>query len=328
MRWLGAVQAQDYLGSLWAIGLRLTLSTEATLEKAIADRTILRTWPMRGTLHFVAADDARWMLKHLTPRVIARCATLYKQSELDSKIFIKSKKLFINALQGGKQLTRPEMYQVLERSKISTSGQRGLHILAHLAQEGLLCFGTRMGKQQSFRLLDEWVPQSKVLEREEALSELAKRYFISHGPATLQDYTWWSGLSPADARSSLDMVKPQLAHEVVDNKTYWMQQNFPIAKDHSSGMYLLPAYDEYTVAYKDRSAVLDPIHAQQAKNGIFNPVLVLNGQITGTWKRTIKKDEVIIDISPFRALGKSKAKIIKDVTDRYSRFMDMPVKLS
>jgi len=298
------------------------------VEKAIEARTIVRTWPMRGTLHFVASEDVRWMLKLLTPRIIARCATVYRQSELDGKTFMKSKKLFLEALKGGTLLTRTEMYQVLERAKISTAGQRGLHILGHLAQQGLLCFGTRIGKQQTFTLLDEWISPSKVLTREEALSELAIRYFSSHGPATLQDYTWWSGLSPTDARESLEIVKPQLAQELADGKTYWMYQSIQLNRPDSTSFYLLPAYDEYTVAYKDRAAILDPIYAGQARHGIFSPVLVVDGQVTGTWKRTIQKNEIIIEISPFRRVDKSNAGAIKAAAERYSHFMKMPVHLS
>src|SRR6478609_2868281 len=163
VKWLGAVQAQDYLGALWAVGLRMPKATEALIEKSLSNKSIIRTWPMRGTLHFVPSEDVRWMLKLLTPRIIAKCATLYRQSELDSATFKKSKKLFVKALEGGKKLERKEMYEVLERGGISTEGLRGLHILGNLAQNGLICFGNRIGKQQTFVLLDEWIPSSKSL---------------------------------------------------------------------------------------------------------------------------------------------------------------------
>lgn len=182
--WFGAVQAQDYLGSLWGIGLRTIDACEGAVEKAIANRKIVRTWPMRGTLHFVPAADVRWMLKLLTPRVIARSAGRYRQLELDKRTFANSKKVFVRALEGGKQLTRTEMYKALEAAKISVAGQRGIHILGHLAQEGLICFGNRRAKQQTFVLLDEWVPENQSLNREEALAKLARCYFRSHGPAT------------------------------------------------------------------------------------------------------------------------------------------------
>ena len=174
--WLGAMQAQDYAGVKWSIGLRLPGATDADIERAIAAKTIIRTWPMRGTLHFVAPEDVRWMLALLTPRIIAQTAGRYRQLELDEAIFARSKELFAQALQGDKQLTRDEMQQLLEQANISTAGQRGYHILVRAAQDGLICFGAPSGKQQTFALLDEWAPQAKSLERDEALAELARRY--------------------------------------------------------------------------------------------------------------------------------------------------------
>lgn len=281
---------------------------------------------MRGTLHFVTAEDVRWMLKLLTPRVIARSALLYKQNELDNKVFNKSKKVLIKALQGGKILTRPEMYQVLEQSKISTKDQRGLHILAHLAQDGLLCFGPRNEKQQTFTLLDEWLPSQKVLDRNDSLAKLAERYFSSHGPATLQDYTWWSGLSPVDSKQSLEMVQSQFMSETIDAKKYWMPEKLNLQKPIDK-TFLLPAYDEYTVAYKDRAAFLDSSLAQQTGNGIFSPVIVEGGQITGTWKRVVKKGFIEVEITSFGKGGKAKSRRIKNALNQYSDFMEIPVNL-
>ncbi len=196
--WLGAMQAQDYLGALWAIGLRLANAAEADIEQAIANRTIVRTWPLRGTLHFVAALDIRWMLELLAPRVIASGRRRQQQLELDDKIIGRIRTVFVRALQGGKQLTRDEMYALLESARISSAGQRGYHILWRLAHEGIICCGARKGKQPTFTLLAEWVPNAKSLKRDEALAELTRRYFTGHGPATLQDFVWWSGLRVSD----------------------------------------------------------------------------------------------------------------------------------
>ncbi len=198
--WLGAMQAQDYTGAKWSIGLRLPGSSDAAIEQAIAARAIVRTWPMRGTLHFVETSDVRWMLELLTPRIVAGSARRMQQLELDEAIIARSKELFARALQGGKQLTRGDMFQLLEGAGISSAGQRGYHLLARAAQDGMICFGVPSGKQQTFALLEEWAPQAKRLGREEALAELARRYFTSQGPATLQDFMWWSGLTAADAR--------------------------------------------------------------------------------------------------------------------------------
>jgi Winged helix DNA-binding domain len=323
--WMGAVQAQDYLGALWALGLRTKTATEAVVEKAIADRTIVRTWPLRSTLHFVAPADVRWMLALLAPRVIAGRRSRYRQLELDEAVFDRSRDPVTRSLEGGRQLTRDALYEVLEAAGVSTTGQRGIHILQRLALDGLLCFAARQGKQPTMALLEEWVPPAPILEREEALAELAGRYFKSHGPATLQDFVWWSGLTVADARAGIELAGPGLEQEVLDAQAYWLTAAEPAARPASPKVYLLPPYDEYTVAYKDRSAVLDPAHGSLASgNGIFYPVIVLDGQVVGTWKRTFKKGSVVITLSPFAPLKKKERQAIAEEAERYGAFLGMP----
>ncbi|HYG38187.1 MAG TPA: winged helix DNA-binding domain-containing protein [Cytophagales bacterium] len=320
---LGAVQAQDYLSALWAVGLRLPEVTEAEIEQEIADKKILRTWPMRGTLHFVAAEDARWMLKLLTPRIIAKSAGTYRQGELNDQIFNRSAELFINALQGGKSLTREGMYKVLNDADISTIGQRGMHILGNLAQKGLICLGAREGKQHTFVLLEEWLPKFNVLEGEEALAELAQRYFKSHGPATLNDFVWWTGLKVADAKVALEMAKHNLRQEVIEEKTYWMDCNLVENKDLTTHTCLLPAFDEFFIAYQDRSPSIEPHYFSSVatKNGIFNPIIVRGGKVIGTWKRNFIKGKVNIELFPFTPLSQSITKNLSTRANRYSRFV-------
>jgi hypothetical protein len=327
IKWFGAVQAQDYPGSLWAIGQRTRDASERDVEKAISDRRIIRTWPMRGTLHFVPAADVRWMLKLLTPRVVSRSAGRYSQLELDERIFARSEKVFIRALEGGKQLTRKEMYAALEGARISAAGQRGLHILGHLAQNGLICFGARRGKQQTFALLDEWVPASRNLDREEALAKLTKCYFRSHGPATLRDFAWWSGLKITEARAGLEMVQTELACEVHAGQPYWFPSSTSGSASGTSEALLLPTYDEYTVAYKDRSTVLNPRYARQAGNGIFSSTLAMNGQIVGTWNRRVQKDAVVITTSAFKRFTRPETDALQKAATRYGDFVEAPVVL-
>lgn len=327
--WMGAVQAQDYLGALWALGLRMETAREDAIEQAIADRTVVRTWPMRGTLHFVAPADVRWMLGLLTPRVIAGQRSRHRQLELDQAVFDRSRDLLTRALEGGRQLTRDALYEVLEAAGVSTAGQRGIHILGWLAQDGLLCFAARQGKQQTFALLEEWVPAARPLARDEALAELAARYFTSHGPATVQDFTWWSGLTVADAKVGIELAGPRLEREVVDGSTYWFAAAAPsagqVASPASPTAYLLPPFDEYTVAYRDRSAVLDPAQTGViSSNGIFYPILVLNGRVAGTWKRAFKKGAVIITLSPFSPLKKKEKQAVAAAAERYGAFLGMP----
>jgi hypothetical protein len=321
--WLGAVQAQDYLGALWAVGLRMRNAVEADIERALANRTIVRTWPVRGTLHFVAAADVRWMLELLTPRMVANIAQcLLRDFDLDESTFARSKGLVARALQGGGQLTRKAIYKALEAGGVSAS-RRGRHILWRLAQDGLICFGPREDKQQTFVLLDEWAPKAKRMSRDESLAELAKRYFTSRGPATLQDFVWWSGLTTADARAGLEMAKRSLAQEASNGQTYWLASSTPATKHRAPAAYLLPAFDEYTVAYKDRSAVLDPTYTRRANsgNGILHPTMVVNGRVIATWKRALKKDVLAISHSPFAKLKRADTNAIAEAANRYGKFL-------
>jgi Winged helix DNA-binding domain len=327
---LGAVQAQDYLGALWAIGLRSANSTEAEIEKAIGARTIVRTWAMRGTLHFVAAADVRWVLELLTPPIIAASKRQQQQLELDDKTLARCRALFTKALQADKQLTRDAMYSLLESARISTGSQRGYHILWRLAQEGIICFATREGKQQTFALLDDWLKPTKKLKREEALAELTKRYFIGHGPATLQDFAWWSGLKISEAKAGLEMVASCLRKETDGTKVYWTSTESTASPSEIPIACLLPGFDEYMLGYNERSAVLDPLHAQKLipdNNGRFLSTMIMNGRVGGTWKRTVKKKRIHVTMEPFSSLNKAAKQAFAAAAKRYGEFISLPVDL-
>jgi hypothetical protein len=317
---MGAVQAQDYPGALWAIGMRMRNAIASDIEQAMADGVIIRTHPMRGTWHFVAAEDVRWLLNLMAPGRFASNALWYRRLELDEATFAKSNAILAQTLQDGKQLTRKELAAVLRQAGISTEGLRLTFLLHRAELEAVICSGARRGKQFTFALLDEVVPSSRMLKRDEALAELAQRYFTSHGPATLQDFIWWSGLAAADARAGLEMVKSQFVQETIDGKTYWLSPSTPTTKVALPCAYLLPPYDEYTVAYKDRSAVLDPAYRQQAGFAIFGPTIAIDGQIAGTWKREFKKEAVVVTTSPFTSLTEAHNQAIATAIDCYQRF--------
>lgn len=328
VRRLGAVQAQDYLGTLWALGLRMQQVVESDIEQAIANREIVRTWPMRGTLHFVAPEDVRWMLALLTPRIIAKTARRHQQLELDEATFIKSETVFAKALQGGNSLTRPKIMAVLEQAGISTKGQRGYHMLWRAAQNGLICFGPRQGKQDTFVWLDDWLPPGPSLSRDESLAELARRYFTGHGPATVPDFMWWSGLLTADARAAVEMVAAELVEEVIDGQTYWLSSTEAGPKAPSPTVYFLPGFDEYLLGYRDRSAVLDPAHANKIApggNGMFNPTIVIDGQVVGTWKRTLRKKSAMIELQPFNPLSDAESEAVATTAEVYGAFLNRTV---
>jgi hypothetical protein len=323
--WLGAVQAQDYLGALWAVGLRLARAREQDVERALADRRIVRTWPMRGTLHFVAAADARWLVDLLGPRAIAGAAGRFRALELDDATVARARRVLAKRLEAGTPITRGAAYDQLERAKISTAGQRGIHILWRLAHERLICFGPREGKQQTFVLFDAWLPRARALPSEEALGELACRYFTGHGPAAVADFAWWSGLKVSDAHRAVALAGGRLQRVLAGGRPYWCG-HAPAPPPAARGRaHLLPAFDEFVVAYADRTAAVAPAHQVHvnAGGGILNPTIVIDGRVAGTWKRRLSRREVVFAPAPFGALGAAKSRAVATALERYAAFLGL-----
>ena len=325
--WLGAVQAQDYAGAKWALGMRLQNATDDAVDQAFAEGAILRTHLLRPTWHFVTPADIRWMLALTAPRVHAANATMYRKLELDNALFKRSNAALVKALHGGQQLTRDELREALERAGVATAGELRMGYLLMPAElDGLVCSGARRGKQFTYALLEERVSPAKPLAHAAALTELARRYFISRGPATVQDFAKWSGLTLADARHGLEAVQTQLQHEMVDGQTYWFSTSMP-AKESSPTAYLLSIYDEYISGYKDRSAIGSPRHAARlsAMGNALTYIVILDSQIVGTWKRTFKKEAVVIEINLFIRLTKTQNRAIAVAAERYGAFLNLPV---
>lgn len=330
VRALCAVQAQEYYAALWAVGLRTDGAREADIERAIAERRIVRTWPLRGTLHFVAAEDVRWMLGLLAPRVLQRnTARLLRDFAIDSALIKRTTKIVKAELGGGRAVTRAALYERLEQSSIATDKQRGMHLLWWLAHEGLICCGPRDGKQHTFVLLDEWVPaDAKTPRREDALTQLATRYFAHHGPATLADFAWWSGLTAADAKAALEAVKPHLAAETVGKSVYWSGAE-RASRSRRASCHLLPVYDELTIGYADRSASLDPAEAAHATAGygVFRAPIVIDGRIVGSWTRELARNRVAIHATPLRKFSREQLRAIEQAAQRYGEFLNLTPEL-
>jgi hypothetical protein len=322
----GAVQAQDYRGGLWALGLRIPGATEAEIECALDERRIVRSWPLRGTLHFTAAADLRWMLAHFAPRVLEReRRRLRDEFGLDDAVFARARSVLEQALHGGRRLSRPALYELLESRGIASAGQRGIHVLGWLAQQGVICHAGRDGRQPAFALLEEWLPPAPSLSREQALAELASRYFTSRGPAGVADFTWWSGLAPAEARRALELARPGLQCDEIDGRVLWsapVQGEIPHA---SSRVHLLPAWDEFAVAYKDRGDVLATELSKRAGNGIFSPVAVVDGRIDGTWKRSLERGAVSVVVKALSPWSKVIRKACIAAAVRYAAFLGVPL---
>ena len=253
---MGAMQAQDFAMSKWAIGVRLPGSTLEKIDAAINAGKIVRTHLLRPTWHLAAAEDVHWMLKLSAHKIRAAMKARDKELGLTEDIFEKSHKLFEKTLAGGIQLSRDVLVNHLEKANIAVNGNRASHIFLRAETEGILCSGGTTGSKQNYALLDEWVPKPRHLTHDEALGELAKRYFTSHAPATFQDFVWWSGLSINQAKPALEIAKPNFVSETIGNQIYWFPNSSTFHHTDIESLYLIPAFDEFIISYANRSASL------------------------------------------------------------------------
>jgi hypothetical protein len=329
--WLCAVQAQDYAGAKWALGLRLRGAIDDDIERAFTAGAILRTHVMRPTWHFVTPADIRWLLMLTAPRVHAVNAHMYRRLELAPATFKRSNATLAKALRGGQQLTRDELRVALQKAGIaSDSGLRMSYLMMRAELDGIVCSGARRGKQFTYALLDERAPSARSLARDAALAEFARRYFTSRGPASVQDFAKWSGLTIADARSGLEAVQAELRHEVIEGRSYWSSASTPAVTAASPTAHLLSIYDEYISGYKDRSAIVDAGHAAKlsALGNALSYVIIVEGRIVGTWKRTLGKGAVVIETNLFTRLTRAEKRAIAEAAQRYGEFLELPAVLA
>jgi hypothetical protein len=327
--WMGAMQAQDYAMAKWAIGVRLPGCTEKEIEAAIDRGEILRTHLLRPTWHFVSSDEIFWMLELTAPHIKSSLKSRWKQLELDQKTIIKSNKVIERTLNANGQLTRDELFDKLEKEKIKTGKQRGVHLLLEAELEGLICSGKRKGIQRTYALLEERVPDKIKFPREEALGRLAQKYFSSHGPASQQDFVWWSGLPVKDARQAIEMIKQDFNSEKMDSQVYWRENSLSGSSKFKPSAFLLPAYDEYLISYKDRTAALNFEHHNRtiSFNGIFKPTVIVNGQVAGIWRRIMKGEKVFIETDYFQIPDKSLQTSIEMKSAEFGSFLEKDYEL-
>jgi hypothetical protein len=328
--WMGAVQAQDFQMAKWALGARLSNSTEQSIEKAFNEGQILRTHLLRPTWHFVSADDIDWMMKMSAPQIWASSRARRAQLGLTDELFLKSNRIIEKALANGNFLSRKELMTRLENAGIDTGDNRSAYIMEKAELDCLVCSGPVKGKELTYALYDERVTKKSSLTREEALGTLAQRYFTSHSPATLRDFLWWSGLYVADAKNALEMVKPMLVSEKTGEQVYWFSSAGPSPEKDKKSAFLLPAFDEYLISYKDRSAMITFEAHKKAvsNNGIFRPIVVLDGEVTGIWKKNVKKDTIAIEASFFEKKPDEHAELIEQAAGAFGDFLEKEPALS
>jgi len=325
---MGAMQAQEFNHAKWAVGLRLTNFTEKQVEDAFNRGEILRTHLMRPTWHFVSPEDIYWLVGLSAKQIKSAMKARNRQLELTEEDFKKSQEVMIKALEGNRNLTRDELSEFLNVARISTNEQRLPHILMEAEIDRVICSGPIKGKKQTYALLEERVPNKIDLTTDEALALLARKYFTSHGPATIADFTWWSGLPVSQARKAVALNENNLLSETINDEIYWFAENHTITHLPDSA-FLLPAFDEYLVSYKNREAAISADDHSKAvsKNGIFWPILVVNGIISGMWKKTVKKDSMIIEIDHFRPHSKKEKKLVEKAVESYSFYSGIPAEL-
>jgi hypothetical protein len=329
VRRLAAVQAQDYGAAKWAVAQRAGSLTGNDLDSALADGSILRTHILRPTWHFVVPADIRWMLALTAPRVKALMAFGNRESGLDEATCARSNRAIAAALQGGRQLTRLELGAVLRRAGVDVPDMLGLgRLLVRAELDAVVCSGGLRGRQHTYALLDERVPLADEMDRDSALAELAGRYFASHGPATVKDFAWWSGLSVSDATAGAKTATPDLRQTDVGGKAYWsVPPQAARRRPKANRAHLLPNFDEYTVAYADRDPIReagDVAHFDSRGDTIFNNVVVVDGRVIGTWKRVAQKATVRVTAYLFRPATEDETAAITAAADRYGRFLGLP----
>jgi len=322
--WMGALQAQDYSMAKWAIGVRLSDPADKEIESSIDKGEILRIHVLRPTWHFISADDIYWMLQLAAPKIKSSLKSRHKELELTETVIAKTNRIIEKTLSKSLNLTREELANEFHKAKIRTDGNRLSHILFRAELDGIVCSGPIKENKLTYSLLTERVPLKKELSRDQSLAELAKRYFNSRCPATLQDFVWWSNLSVEDARKAVDSVKSDFHTETAGTEKYLLANSFSGGDPRNASVHLLPAFDEFLISYKDRSSSLSTVSNKKtvSDNGMFYPTIVINGQVNGLWKRTIKKNKVTIETDFFQPVNKSIRRLIEKKAFMYGQFLD------
>lgn len=290
-----ALQGQDLVAVKWALGVRCAAAVERDVDAAFDAGKLVRAWPMRGTLHVVAAEDLVWLQSLTAERVLARAHKRHLDLGITAADIAKARDVAERELAGRRPSTRAQMLELFRRSGLATDGQRGYHLLWSLALHGIVCWGPICGREQGLVLAAEWLPQLPRLDRDDALARLATRYLRGHGPATADDLAWWCGLTKTDARRAFAAANVRT-----------LDDGLCVADAHESApapeALLLPGFDEYFLGYADRAACIDPAHRMRVVpggNGVFLPMVVAHGRIVGTFRRELRADRLRIEVRPF-----------------------------
>ncbi|MEY2847974.1 MAG: hypothetical protein RI885_639 [Actinomycetota bacterium] len=324
-----ALQAQDLAQGLWAVGAR-TEATRADVLAAFDRGEIVRSWPMRGTLHITRPDDLRWMLALTVTRTEQGLTGRYRQLGLDGDDLDRAADVTRREL-SGRRMTRDEFARTMESAGIGMTGQRAPHVIGHLARRQIVVWGPSATKQQSLVLFDEWAPPSlPPPSRDESLGLFAAGYLRGRGPASVRDFAWWSGLTLADARAGFAGLGDRLEAVEVEGSEYWMLAASALPTAPLEGVHLLAGFDEYLLGYRDRSHPLAGAYLERVvpgANGIFFAIIVCDGRIVGTWRREIAREAVTVTIDPFEPLTRAQLEGVELEVARFGRFHGLPAQM-
>ena len=321
----GAMQAQEYPLAKWAIGQRADGLVDADVDRALSDGSIVRTHVLRPTWHFVARDDLRWLLALTGPRVQRTAQRRLRQLGLDGRTIARCEVAIRSALEGGNRLTRNELGEVLDRAKVDRSGQRLPWVILHCELEAIICSGGLTGKQHTYALVDERVPNDKSFHRDQALAELARRYLTGHGPATVQDLRWWSSLTVADIRQALAMLGSDVVREEIEGIEFWSLASQSGGPSPKGGVQLLHAFDELIVGYTQSRYVGDP-RAEMARaawtdRSLPQGHLLRDGSVAGFWRRSMKSDAVAVEALLYDRVNPPVLRALRKAVGDLARFV-------
>ncbi|MES2734593.1 MAG: winged helix DNA-binding domain-containing protein [Bacteroidota bacterium] len=324
--WLGAVQGQEYAQTKWGLGLRLPHLNDSTIEQELTDGKIIRTHLLRPTWHLVSSQDIRWLLQLTGPRVNAANASMYARLELDTPLFKRCNTILGQLLEGNRHLTREEINAEFKKNKIEAQGLRLSYLMMRAELDGLVCSGIRRGSQSTYALLEERVAPTRFLDPEEALAELTKRYFASRGPATMQDFSTWSGLSLTHCKKGVVLTASWLERCPIEGKDYYFPADTASQPAPEPQVYLLPIYDEYIMGYQDRTAYLALKNVlTPSPPFVYNSMVVVDGQILGTWKRTLGKQAIEMAVDLFQPFTSVQQKAFDQAIHRFEAFNGLPL---
>ncbi len=327
--WMGAMQAQDLNMVKWAIGLRLSGLTEKSVEIAIDKGEIIRTHLLRPTWHIVPAEDVYWMLELTAPRIKSSMRSRHKQLEITPAVLKKSRTVIERILSADNHASREELVTGFDKAGLINKDNRAAHLLMLAELDGMICSGITRNNLHTYALLEERAPKVRYLSRDESLAELGRRYFTSHGPATADDFVWWSGLAVTDVKRALEMIKSEFNAETINSRTYWFRNPGSGLQPEHDSIHLLPAYDELIIGYRNRKAIIaEELHKKAiSSNGMFWPVILLNNRVAGVWKRKIIKDNVMIKTEFFNSSLKENKRLIEEKVSMYGSFLEKKIKI-